>query len=148
MENKCWKGREMEHTYLERWTCTSAKWVIPRHEWSSRYWIAHGRKRLSMYLSSKLSKILMKAKKNRGAFLFFFSFLFIFLFLFFSSFFFFFFFSLFYSSFFLLLRTFRELRTMCGSRTGGWSLPCVMSDWQCCVDWFLAKYCRCRFQLD
>jgi hypothetical protein len=22
----------------------------------------------------------------------------------------------------------RELRTMCGSRTGGWSLPCVMSD--------------------
>jgi hypothetical protein len=22
----------------------------------------------------------------------------------------------------------RRLRTMCGSRTGGWSLPCVMSD--------------------
>jgi hypothetical protein len=22
-----------------------------------------------------------------------------------------------------------KLRTMCGSRTGGWSLPCVMSDW-------------------
>jgi hypothetical protein len=21
-----------------------------------------------------------------------------------------------------------NLRTMCGSRTGGWSLPCVMSD--------------------
>jgi hypothetical protein len=21
-----------------------------------------------------------------------------------------------------------KLRTMCGSRTGGWSLPCVMSD--------------------
>jgi hypothetical protein len=21
-----------------------------------------------------------------------------------------------------------QLRTMCGSRTGGWSLPCVMSD--------------------
>jgi hypothetical protein len=41
-----------------------------------------------------------------------------------------------------------RLRTMCGSRTGGWSLPCVMSDWQCCVDWFLAKYCRCRLQLD
>jgi hypothetical protein len=31
------------------------------------------------------------------------------------------------------------LRTMCGSRTGGWSLHGVMSDWQCCVDWFLAK---------
>jgi hypothetical protein len=28
-----------------------------------------------------------------------------------------------------------RLGTMCGSRTGGWSLPCVMSDWQCCVDW-------------
>jgi hypothetical protein len=27
-----------------------------------------------------------------------------------------------------------EVRTMCGSRTGGWSLPCVMSDWQRCVD--------------
>jgi hypothetical protein len=23
-----------------------------------------------------------------------------------------------------------RLRTMCGSRTGGWSLPCVMSDWK------------------
>jgi hypothetical protein len=40
------------------------------------------------------------------------------------------------------------LRTMCGSRTCGWSFPCVMSDWQCCVDWFLAKYCRCRLRLD
>jgi hypothetical protein len=37
---------------------------------------------------------------------------------------------------------------MCGSRTGGWSLPCVMSDWQRCVDWFLAKYCRCGLRLD
>jgi hypothetical protein len=27
-----------------------------------------------------------------------------------------------------------ELRIMCGSRTGGWSLPCVMIDWQRCVD--------------
>jgi hypothetical protein len=42
----------------------------------------------------------------------------------------------------------RRLRTMCGSRTSGWSLPCVMSDWQHCVKWFLAKYCRCRLQLD
>jgi hypothetical protein len=40
------------------------------------------------------------------------------------------------------------VRTMCGSRTGGWSPPCVMSDWQHCVDWFLAKYCRCRLRLD
>jgi hypothetical protein len=41
-----------------------------------------------------------------------------------------------------------RLRTMCGLRTGGWSLPGVMSDSQCCVDWFLAKYCRCRLRLD
>jgi hypothetical protein len=41
-----------------------------------------------------------------------------------------------------------RLRTMCGSRTGGWSLSGVMSDWQRCVDWFLAKYCRCRLRLD
>jgi hypothetical protein len=41
-----------------------------------------------------------------------------------------------------------RLRTMCGSRTGGWSLPCVMSDLQRCVDWFLAKYCKCRLRLD
>jgi hypothetical protein len=40
------------------------------------------------------------------------------------------------------------LRTMCGSRTGGWSLPCVISDWQHCVELFLAKYCRCRLRLD
>jgi hypothetical protein len=37
---------------------------------------------------------------------------------------------------------------MCGSRTGGWSLPGVMSDWQRCVDWLLAKYCRCWLRLD
>jgi hypothetical protein len=41
-----------------------------------------------------------------------------------------------------------RLRTMYGSRTVGWSLPDVMSDWQRCVDWFLAKYCRCRLCLD
>jgi hypothetical protein len=27
-----------------------------------------------------------------------------------------------------------RLRTMCGSRSGGWSLRSVMSDWQRCVD--------------
>jgi hypothetical protein len=42
----------------------------------------------------------------------------------------------------------RYLRTMCGSRTGGWLLPSVMSDWQRCMDWFLVKYCRCRLWLD
>jgi hypothetical protein len=41
-----------------------------------------------------------------------------------------------------------RLRTMYGSRTGGWSLPSVMSDWQRCVDWFLDTYCRCRLRLD
>jgi hypothetical protein len=42
----------------------------------------------------------------------------------------------------------RRLRTMCGSRTGGWSLPGVMSVWQRFVHWFLAKYCMCRLRLD
>jgi hypothetical protein len=64
MENKCSEKKEKEHTHLERWTCASGKWVILRHEQSSRYWIAHGWTRLSMDLSSKLSKILMEAKKN------------------------------------------------------------------------------------
>jgi hypothetical protein len=41
-----------------------------------------------------------------------------------------------------------RLRTMCGSRTGGWSLPSVMSDWQRCEDWVLAKYCMCRLRLN
>jgi hypothetical protein len=41
-----------------------------------------------------------------------------------------------------------RLRTMCGSRIGGWSLPGAMSDWLRCVDWLLAKYCRCRLWLD
>jgi hypothetical protein len=40
------------------------------------------------------------------------------------------------------------VRAMCGSRTGGWSLPCVLSDWQRGVDWFLSMYCRCRLRLD
>jgi hypothetical protein len=34
------------------------------------------------------------------------------------------------------------------SRTGGWSLPGVTSDWQHGVDWLLAEYCRCRLRLD
>jgi hypothetical protein len=37
--------------------------------------------------------------------------------------------------------------SLCGSRTGGWSLPGVMSDWQHGADWFLAKYCRYRLRL-
>jgi hypothetical protein len=41
-----------------------------------------------------------------------------------------------------------RLRTMCGSRIDGWSRPGVMSGLQRCVDWFLAKYCRCRLRLD
>jgi hypothetical protein len=99
MENKCWKERERWNTHLEWWTCASGKWVVPRHEWSSRYQITHGWKRLSMDLSSKLSRISMKAKKRWGAFLFF-SFLF-FSFLIIFSFFFFLFLLFFPSSFFL-----------------------------------------------
>jgi hypothetical protein len=41
-----------------------------------------------------------------------------------------------------------EIESLCGSRTGGWSLSGVMSDWQCGVDWLLAKYCRCKLLLD
>jgi hypothetical protein len=37
---------------------------------------------------------------------------------------------------------------LCGSRTGGWSLPSVMSDWQNCGDWLLTKYRRCRLRVD
>jgi hypothetical protein len=40
------------------------------------------------------------------------------------------------------------MRTMSGSRIGGWSLPGVMSDWKRCVDLLLAKYCRCRLRRD
>jgi hypothetical protein len=40
------------------------------------------------------------------------------------------------------------LRAMCGLRTGGWLLPGVMSDWQHGVNWFFAKYYRCRLWLD
>jgi hypothetical protein len=32
MENKCWITRRMKHTHLDRWTCTSGKWMIPRHK--------------------------------------------------------------------------------------------------------------------
>jgi hypothetical protein len=85
--------------------------VIPRHKWSSCYRIAHGWKRLSMDLSSKLSKILNEAKKNRGAFLFF-SLLY-FSFLIFSFFFFFYFFSSFII--FMLLRTFKQHSTFYSS---------------------------------
>jgi hypothetical protein len=46
------------------------------------------------------------------------------------------------------LNALSPVRTMCGSRTGAWSLPSVMSDWQRCVDWFLAKYYRCWLRLD
>jgi hypothetical protein len=33
-----------------------------------------------------------------------------------------------------------EIESLYGSRTGGRLLPGVMSNWQCGVDWFLAKY--------
>jgi hypothetical protein len=91
MENKCWKGREMEHTHLERWTSASGKWVIPRHGCSSRYRIAHGWKSLSLDLSSKLFKI----------HLFLLSFLYCFFLL----------LLFFYSSFFMLLWTFKKHST-------------------------------------
>jgi hypothetical protein len=38
--------------------------------------------------------------------------------------------------------------SLCGSRTCGRSLPDVVSGWQRGVDWFLAKYSRCRLRID
>jgi hypothetical protein len=110
------REREMKHTHLERWTCASGKWVIPRHKWSSHYRIAYGWKTLSMDLSSKLSKILMKAKSSRGAFLFF-SFLFFFYYFSFLLLFFLFFFIHYFSSLFLFFHSpfFMLLRTTCYS---------------------------------
>jgi hypothetical protein len=98
MEKMLEREIEMEHTHLERWTCASGKWAIPRHEWSSRYRIAYGWKKLEYGLVIKALKNLW-SKKNRGATLFF-CFYFI-SFSFFLSFFFFFF--LFLFSFFLVI---------------------------------------------
>jgi hypothetical protein len=85
---KCWKERGMKHTHLDRWTCASGKWMIPRHKWSPHYRIAHGWK-IWVRIYHQGTWELMKQKERRSIFIFLllFYFLLIFLSLFFSFFF-------------------------------------------------------------
>jgi hypothetical protein len=87
---KCWKERGMKHTHLDRWTCASGKWMIPRHKWSPHYRIAHGWK-IWVRIYHQGTWELMKQKERRSIFIFYFyfiSFSFFFLYFFLSSFFF------------------------------------------------------------
>jgi hypothetical protein len=85
MKNKCWKERGTKHTHLDKWTCASGKWMIPRHEWSPRYRIAHGWK-IWVWMCHQGTWELMKQKRTEEHLYFFslFYFLLIFLSLFFS----------------------------------------------------------------
>jgi hypothetical protein len=96
LENKCWKQRGMIHTHLDRWTCASGQCMIPRHEWSPRYRIAHGWKIL-VWICHQGTWELMKQKDLRSIFIIYFLLLFYFLLIFLS-----FFFSLLFFLFFLL----------------------------------------------
>jgi hypothetical protein len=100
MENKCWKERGMKHTHLDRWTCAGGKWMIPRHEWSPRYRIAHGWK-IWVWICHHGTWELMKQKEPRSIYILFYLLLFYLLLIFLSFSFFFFFFS--YFSFLLIL---------------------------------------------
>jgi hypothetical protein len=63
------ENRGMKHTHLDRWTCASGKWMIPRHKWSPRYRIAHvGRFEYGFVIKALEN---LWRKKNRGASLFF-----------------------------------------------------------------------------
>jgi hypothetical protein len=55
----------MKHTHLDRWTCTSGKWMIPRHELSPRYQIAHGWK-IWVWICHQGIWELMKQKEPRS----------------------------------------------------------------------------------
>jgi hypothetical protein len=68
IENKCWKEKGMKHTHLDRWTCASGKWKIPRHEWSPRYRIAHGWK-IWVKIFHQGTWELMKQKEPRSIFI-------------------------------------------------------------------------------
>jgi hypothetical protein len=67
MENKCWKERGMKHTHLDKWTCASGKCMIPRHEWSPHYRIAHGWK-IWVWMCHQGTWELMKQKEPRSIF--------------------------------------------------------------------------------
>ena len=97
MENKCWKERGMKHTHLDRWTCASGKWMIPRHKWSPHYQIAHGWK-IWVWICLWGTWELMKQKEPRSIFIVFYFYFISFSFFSLSFFFFFLFFLLFFSS--------------------------------------------------
>jgi hypothetical protein len=80
MENKCWKERGTKHTHLDKWTCASGKWMILRHEWSPRYWIAHGWK-VWVWMCHQGTWELMKQKEPRSVFIFLLLFYFLLIFL-------------------------------------------------------------------
>jgi hypothetical protein len=65
MENKYCKEREIKHTHLDRWTCASGKLMIPRHEWSPHYRIAHGWK-IWVWICHQGTWELMKQKEPRS----------------------------------------------------------------------------------
>jgi hypothetical protein len=60
----------MKHTHLDRWTCASGKWMIPRHESSPRYRIAHGWK-IWVWICHQGTWELMKQKELRSIFIIF-----------------------------------------------------------------------------
>jgi hypothetical protein len=64
----------MKHTHLDRWTCASGKWMIPRHEWSPRYRIAHGWK-IWVWIYHQGTRELMKQKEPRRIFIIFLNFI-------------------------------------------------------------------------
>jgi hypothetical protein len=74
MENKCWKERGMKHTHLDKWTCASGKWMIPRHEWSPRYRIAHGWK-IWVWICHQGTWEVMKQNEPRNIFIIFLNFI-------------------------------------------------------------------------
>jgi hypothetical protein len=73
-ENKCWKEKGMKHTHLDRWTCASGKWKIPRHEWSPHYRIAHGWK-IWVWICHQGTWELMKQKEPMSIFIIFLNFI-------------------------------------------------------------------------
>jgi hypothetical protein len=66
--------RGMKHTHLDRWTCASGKWMIPRHEWSPRYKTAHGWK-VWVWTCHQGTWELMKQKELRSIIIFFLTFI-------------------------------------------------------------------------
>jgi hypothetical protein len=66
--------RGMKHTNLDRWTCASGQCMIPRHEWSPRYQIAHGWK-IWVWICHQGTWELMKRKDSRSIFIIFFTFI-------------------------------------------------------------------------